>query len=361
MFDPTINILKIFTLGTLGFLVSFFSTPILTHFLFKYKFWKKKVREKALDGEEMPVSKKFYSKGGYRLPRGGGTLIWLTVLFLSLLFFMLAKTDIPFFKKLNFLSRDQTWLPLFALAAGSIIGLIDDFLVVRGLPSQIFQRKIWEDKGGGIKLRYRLFLIFLIGAIGAYWFYFKLDGRTIHIPGNGEIYLGLAYIPLFIVVNMAVYSSGVIDGLDGLSGGVFATIFAAYGVIALWQGQVNLAAFCATILGSLLSFLWFNIPPSRFVMGETGMLGITSALTVIVFLTNSVLVLPVIGLLLVIESGSVIIQLVSKRFRGKKVFLAAPIHHHFQAKGWPHYKVTMRFWIISVVASLIGVAIRLLG
>ena len=173
--------------------------------------------------------------------------------------------------------------------------------------------------------------------------------------------MGLAYIPLFIIVNMAVYSSGVIDGLGGLSGGIFATIFASYGVIALWQGQVNLAGFCATILGSLLSFLWFNIPPSRFVMGETGILGITSALTVIVFLTDSVLVLPIIGLILVIESGSVIIQLASKKFRGKKVFLAAPIHHHFQAKGWPHYKVTMRFWIIGVVAALIGVAIRLLG
>ena len=355
------NVLKIFTLGTLGFLVSLFLTPILTHFLFKYEFWKKEVREKAVDGGEMPISKKFYSKGGYKLPRGGGALIWITTLFLSFLFFILAKTDILFFKKLDFLSRDQTWLPLFALVAGSIIGLVDDFLVVGGLPSKIFQRKIWEGRGGGIKLRYRLFLIFLIGVIGACWFYFKLDWRAIHIPGNGEIYLGLAYIPLFIIVNMAVYSSGVIDGLGGLSGGIFATIFASYGVIALWQGQVNLAGFCATILGSLLSFLWFNIPPSRFVMGETGILGITSALTVIVFLTDSVLVLPIIGLILVIESGSVIIQLASKKFRGKKVFLAAPIHHHFQAKGWPHYKVTMRFWIIGVVAALIGVAIRLLG
>jgi phospho-N-acetylmuramoyl-pentapeptide-transferase len=160
---------------------------------------------------------------------------------------------------------------------------------------------------------------------------------------------------------LATYSGGVIDGLDGLAGGSFAAIFGAFAAIALFIGQVNLAAFCIAILGAILAFLWSNIPPAKFYMGETGMMALCAALTVVAFLTDSVLVLPIIGFLLVLESGSVILQLISKKLRGKKLFLAAPIHHHFEAKGWPHYKVTMRFWIIGVVMGIIGVGIRLLG
>jgi len=215
--------------------------------------------------------------------------------------------------------------------------------------------------GGGLSLKVRLFLVFLIGLIGGLWFYFKLDWRTIHIPGVGDFPIGIWYIPFFVLVMMATYSGGVIDGLDGLAGGAFASIFGAYAGIALFRGQIDLATFCSVILGTILAFLWFNIPPARFYMGETGILGLTSALTVVAFLTDSVLVLPIIGFLLVIESGSVILQLLSKKFRKKKLFLASPLHHHFEAKGWPHYKVTMRFWVISIVMAIIGVAIRLLG
>lgn len=354
----TLDALKIFALGTFGFLISFFSTPLLAHFLYKHEFWKKKVREKAIDGSEIPVFKKHHREKEVNTPRSGGILIWITTLVLALIFLLLSRTGFFVFEKLNFLSRDQTWLPLFALVAGSLLGLIDDFLVVGGLPSKILKGKYI---GGGLRLTYRLALVFVIGLVGAYWFYFKLDWRTIHVPGNGDIYIGPLYILLFVIVNMAVYSSGVIDGLDGLSGGAFASIFAAYGVIALWRGQINLASFCAVILGSLLSFLWFNIPPARFYMGETGILGLGTTLTVIAFLTDSVLVLPVIGLLLVLESASVIIQLFSKKFFGKKVFKAAPIHHHFEGMGWPSYKVTMRFWVVGVVMAFAGVAIRLLG
>jgi phospho-N-acetylmuramoyl-pentapeptide-transferase len=160
---------------------------------------------------------------------------------------------------------------------------------------------------------------------------------------------------------MAVYSGGVIDGLDGLAGGAFISMFAAFSGIALFLGQIDIAAFCAVILGALSAFLWFNIPPAKFYMGETGMMGLCATLTVVAFLTDSVLVLPVIGFLLVLESGSVILQLLSKKFRHKKIFLASPIHHHFEAKGWPHYQVTMRFWIVGAVMALIGITLRLLG
>jgi len=346
------DVMKILILGAIASCVSVSFTPILTHFLYKYKFWKKTLREKALDGGEIPFYKKFYSKGGEKLPRGGGTLIWVTCAILAFLFLILSNTNIFWFKKLNFLSRDQTWLPLFALIAGSIIGLIDDILVVTDLGKYV---------GGGLSLKYRLFPVFLIGLIGALWFYFKLDWRTIHVPAVGDFEIGMWYIPFFVLMNMGIYAGSVIDGLGGLSGGTLASIFGAFCIISFWNGQINLASFCAVIIGSLLGFLWFNIPPSRFIMGETGMLGLTSALTVVAFLTDSALVLPIIAFLLVLEAFSSAAQIFWKKFFKKKLFLAAPIHHHFQALGWPHYKVTMRFWVIGIVCAIIGVVIRLLG
>jgi len=350
--DLSINVIKIFTLGALSFILAFWLTPLLTHFLYKHKLWRKKVRDKAIDGGELPVFKKFHSQGETQVPRFGGLLIWTVPLILAGLFLILSKTNIWWFQKLNFLSRSQTWLPIFALVVASLIGLSDDIMQVLGKGKYI---------AGGIKLRYRLLLMAFLGLIGGWWFYSKLGWQTLHIPGNGDLVIGFWYIPLFILVMLATYSGGVIDGLDGLAGGVFASIFAAFAGIALANGQINIAAFCAVILGALLAFLWFNIPPARFYMGETGIMGLCATLTVIAFLTDSVLVLPIIGFLLVAESGSVILQLLSKRICHKKIFLAAPIHHHFEAKGWPHYKITMRFWVIGIVMAIIGIAVRLLG
>lgn len=347
-----INVIKIFTLGAAGFIFAFAITPILTHFLYKYKLWREDTRDKAVDGAEIPIFKKFHDKKGKKTPRFGGLLIWVTTLILSFALYFLSKTGIGLFEKLNFLSRSQTWLPLFALVSASLIGLADDFLQVTQKGKYI---------GGGLKLSHRLILMALIGLIGGAWFYYKLGWAMIHVPGIGNFPIGIWYIPFFVLVMIATYSGGVIDGLDGLSGGAFASMFGALAGIALALNQINLAAFCAVILGSLLAFLWFNIPPARFYMGETGMMGLCATLTVVSFLTNSVLVLPIIGFLLVIEAGSVLIQLLSKKFRHKRIFLAAPIHYHFEAKGWPHYKVTMRFWVIGVVVAIIGIAIRLLG
>jgi phospho-N-acetylmuramoyl-pentapeptide-transferase len=204
-------------------------------------------------------------------------------------------------------------------------------------------------------------MVTTIGLAGAWWFYAKLGWSTLHIPGDGDIQLGWLYIPLFLIVMLATYSGGIIDGLDGLAGGTFATIFGAYAIIAFSQHQIDLAAFCIALAGTILAFLWFNIPPAKFYMGETGIMGLTATLTVVAFLTDSVLVLPVIGFLLVIESGSAIVQFFSKRFLKRKIFKATPIHHHFEALGWPHYQITMRFWVIGVIMAIAGIAIRLLG
>jgi len=358
--DVTINVIKIFNLGALGFAVAFLLTPVLTHFLYKYRLWRKDVRTKSIDGKELVYFKKFHSEREVHVPRFGGLLIWVSVLLIAVVLYLLSFVDIWWLKKLNFLSRSQTWLPLFSLAAASLVGLLDDFLQVfnKGRPASL---SLGGYIAGGLKLRWRLLLVALIGLMGGLWFFYKLEYFTIHIPGNGDIFLGAWYIPFFILVMLAVYSGGVIDGLDGLGGGAFGIIFAAFGAIALFQNQVDLAGFCIALVGAILAFLWFNIPPARFYMGETGALGLCCALTVVAFLTDSILVLPIIGFLLVIESGSVILQLISKKFFKKKIFLASPIHHHFEALGWPSYKITMRFWVIGIVMAIIGVAIRLLG
>ena len=352
MEEITINVIKIFFLGAVSFILAFWLAPVLIHFLYKYHLWRKEIRTKSIDNKELFFFKRFHSEKEVHVPRFGGLLIWISVLVLAIIFFLLSFTDIWWFKKLNFLSRSQTWLPLFALMAASLVGLSDDIL-------QVFKKGKYI--GGGLALKYRLILVALIGLIGGWWFYYKLGFQTIHIPGNGDLFFGFWYIPLFVLVMLATYSGGVIDGLDGLAGGAFGIMFAAFGGIALFQNQIDLAGFCIAVTGAILAFLWFNIPPARFYMGETGILGLCCALTVVAFLTDSVLVLPIIGFLLVIEAGSVIIQLLSKKFRKKKVLLAAPIHHHFEAKGWPHYKITMRFWVIGIVMAIIGVAIRLLG
>ncbi len=349
-----LNVLKVFGLSALSFFIAFFITPFLTHYLYKYKLWRSNVERKAATGEDAPIiSSIFKERTRLETPRMGGVLIWGTTALIALfLFFVSRFTNDPLFEKLNFLSRNQTWLPLAALIVASLVGFVDDWMQVRGRDSYV---------GGGLDLKVRILLVLIMGAVGAWWFYGPLETRGLYIPFFGEIFIGVLIIPLFMFVMLAVFAGGVIDGLDGLAGGVFASIIAAYGGIAYFQAQIDLAAFLGVIGGALLAFLWYNIPPARFYMGETGMLGLTSMLTVVAFLTGAVVVLPIIALPLVIEAGSDIIQIASKRWRGKKVFLAAPIHHHFEALGWPHYKVTMRFWIVSVVTAIMGMVIHIVG
>lgn len=348
-----INVFKVFGISAFSFFLAIALTPILTHYLYKYKAWKKKVRTEALTGGEAVIFAKLHKDKEVGTPRMGGILIWASTLFITLIFWLIAQTSSSdLSQKLNFLSRNQTWLPLFTLVVASLIGLIDDILQVRGKGSYM---------AGGISLTKRIILVIIIGAIGAYWFYYKLGMNTIGIPFLGEISLGIFFIPLFILVMLAMFSGGVIDGVDGLSGGILAIIFSAYGGVAFFQNQIDLATFCGVLVGGILAFLWFNIPPARFYMGETGILGLTTTLTVVAFLTKSVVVLPIIAFPLLAASGSVIIQLFSKKLFGKKVFRVAPIHHHFEAIGWPSYKVAMRFWVISVILAVIGMVITLIG
>jgi phospho-N-acetylmuramoyl-pentapeptide-transferase len=337
-------IIKILVLFIMSFAVAIALAPPLIHLLYKYKAWKKKPRQETFGGEKTPIFTALHGKKETSTPRMGGIMIWGTVLIVTAISYLSGS--------LNYVSRSQTWLPLFTLASASLLGLIDDFLVVSSRGGYI---------GGGMRFKVRLALISLIGLVGAWWFYYKLEWSTIYIPFYGNLEIDGLYLLLFLIVVLATFSSGVVDGLDGLSAGVLAPIFAAYGVIAFSRGQYDLAAFITVIIGALVTYLWWNVHPAKFYMGETGIMGLTVTLAVIAFLTNAVLFLPLIGFVLVMESASVIIQLLSKKLFRRKVFLSAPIHHHLQALGWPESQITMRFWIISAVASSFGLVIYFLA
>src|SRR3989338_6682164 len=281
----------------------------------------------------------------------GGILIWGTMLVLAVCFWFLSLFFDGIFERLNFLSRSQTFLPLGALVFSAILGFADDLLGIFKI----------GPRGGGLSMKQKILLYTIVATVGAWWFYFKLGWDIFKVPFLGNFSVGLWYIPIFIfIIVSTAFSANETDGLDGLAGGVLLFAFAALGALAFTQGHYDLTAFTSVIVGALLAFLWFNIYPARFFMGDTGAMSLGVTLGIVAMLTNSALLLPLIAFILVFESGSVIVQTLSKKFRGKKIFLSTPIHHHFEAIGWPETKVTMRFWIISAVAATIGLIIGLL-
>jgi phospho-N-acetylmuramoyl-pentapeptide-transferase len=253
---------------------------------------------------------------------------------------------------LNFMTRKETLLPMGALIGASLVGLADDWLDVKQL----------GHKGRGLRFRIKIWLYILVAVIGAWWFYFKLGFNSVYFPFVGGIHLGWLFIPFFIFVVIATaFSVNQTDGLDGLAGGTLMIAFFSFGLIAYLQGKDNLAALVAVIGGSLLAFLWFNVFPARFIMGDTGSMGLGVLLAIVAFLTNSILLLPIICFVFVLEALSTIAQLLWKKVFNKKLLLSAPLHHHFEALGWPETKVTMRFWIIAAVTGIIGVIIYFVG
>lgn len=349
-----LNVLKVFTPSALAFFIGLMLAPLLTDFLYEHKCWKKKADKVDPLGKSTPIFNQLDKERAVGTPRMGGILIWVSVLCTMGVMYLLTLLfpGDEFFQKLNFFSRNQTWLPLFTLLAGSATGLIDDILQISGT----------ADHKAGLCFWKRSVVVIILGLIGGFWFYDRLEMTATHIPFWGSLELGIWIIPFFVAVMLGLFSSGVVDGLDGLSGGVMAIIFSAYGGIAYFQERIDLAAFCIVVVGGILAFLWFNIPPARFYMSETGILGLTTTLTVVAFLTDSVVILPIIAFPLFITSASVVIQLASKKFRhGKKVFRVAPLHHHFEAIGWPSYKVVMRYWVIGIITGIIGMVIALIG
>lgn len=337
---PTQELIVIFILSACAFLISCVSAPFLIRTL------KKLAMGKTIRiASEAPIFSLMHKKKA-GIPTMGGILVWGTVLFLALLphFFDALQS-------FNFLSRAQTFLPLGALASAAIVGLLDDYLNVRKIGAH----------GGGIRVRHRLILYTLIACIAALWFFYKLEWDLIRVPFIGNFELGWFYIPTFVGIIVATsFSTNEADGLDGLAGGLLLTAFVAYGGIAFAEGRYDLAALCGVIVGALVGFLWFNVNPAQFFMGDTGAMALGVTLGVIAMLTNYSLLLPIICFPFVIESLSVIMQIASKKFRkGKKIFQSAPLHHHLEAIGWTEPQIVMRFWIIGGMTALIGFILAL--
>jgi phospho-N-acetylmuramoyl-pentapeptide-transferase len=335
----TETLIRILLLGFLGFLVSMIVTPLYTTLAYNGQWWKKP-RTTATTGEKAKIFTKLHAEKHKRLiPTMAGIITVFSVSIVTILF--------------N-LSRPETWLPVAAFAGAAAVGLLDDIINIRGTGAGV----------AGLPSKLKLLLTTLVAVVGGWFFYFKLDVSSIHIPIVGTQWeIGWWIIPLFVFVVVATANAvNISDGLDGLAGGLTATAFAVYAIIAILEQRFGVAGFCMTMVGALLSYTWFNIFPARFFMGDIGSFALGTALGVVAMLTNTMLILPIIGLVFVAEAGSSLIQIASKRLRhGKKIFKVAPIHHHFEATGWPETKVTMRFWIMGQVAGVLGLIVFLLG
>lgn len=338
---------RVFSITALSFAVAMAFTPLVSHYLYKYKIGKQ-IRAEG----DTPIFTALHEKKR-GTPTMGGVIIWGVVLFLAIAISLLASlTHFSIFQSLDFLDRRETFLPIGLMVLAALVGMMDDLMGVFHI----------GPKGGGLSMKDRMLLYLFVAVVGAYWFYFRLGWDTIHIPAFGDLTIGIWYIPLFIFIIVATsFSLNETDGLDGLAGGVVLPAIAVFAALAFLQGKTELAMFCASMIGALLAFLWFNIPPARFFMGDTGSMALGVTLGTVAMLTDSFLILPFVGFVLVVESLSVIIQLLSKKIRHKKVFLSSPIHHHFEAIGWPESKIVMRFWVISYVMCAIGLVIGLLG
>ena len=332
------TLVRILLLGFLGFSLSMLITPLYTTLVYKYQWWKKP-REKTVTGEIATIFNKLHAAKHKRLiPTMAGVIFVVATALVTVLF--------------NF-ERSETWLPLAAFVGAGMVGLIDDVINIRGTGKGV----------AGLPSKLKLLLTTIIALIGGWFFYFKLDVNSVNIPFYGDLTIGWFVIPLFVLVVVATANAvNMTDGLDGLAGGLATSAFASYAVIALLQERFGVAAFCMTIVGALLSYTWFNIFPARFFMGDVGSFSLGTALGVVAMITDTVLLLPIIGLLFVAEAGSTLLQITSKKLRnGKKIFKIAPIHHHFEASGWEETKVTMRFWVIGQVTGVIGLILFLLG
>jgi phospho-N-acetylmuramoyl-pentapeptide-transferase len=331
------SLTHIAVLALAGLFVALLLTPIYTKLAFRYQLWKQP-RDTSITGEIASIYHKLHAdKHKRNIPTMGGVVTIIAIAIVTI--------------TLNF-SRNQTWLPVFVLLTAGAVGVLDDWLNIRS-----------EGLGiAGLRGRIKFSLILGIAVLGALYFYYKLSYHLIHIPAVGNFSIGWLYIPLFILVVVSTANAvNITDGLDGLSGGLMSTAFAVYAVICYFQGNYGLAGFCATIVGAILTFTWFNIYPARFFLGDSGAFGLGTTLGVIAMLTNTVVVLPIIAGVFVVEAGSSAIQILSKKIFKRKIFLSAPLHHHLEAIGWPEPRITMRLWIVGQICGAVGLILALVG
>jgi phospho-N-acetylmuramoyl-pentapeptide-transferase len=355
---------KIFTYTALSFILALFWAPYLIDLLVWLKFWKKKTKDTDLSGQKLEVTKQFFEETDKRVPRAGGLLIWVTTLVFACVFWIMLKIEPAnkVFQFLNFVNRRETFIPIGTLFFGSILGFVDDALATLETGGNY--------RAGGLKLSYRLGLVTVLSFLIGLWFHFKLgftdislgiyrlNLSTINLPGgiNGSWLI----ILIVMIVLLGLFGSSMVDGFDGMSAGVFIPIYLCLSGLAFAKGFYDITTFLMVMVGTMAAYLWFNIPPARFYMGDTGTIGILLTMGVVALLLNQIYILPIAGIILVLTEASVIIQVFSKKVFKRKVFLAAPLHHHLEAKGWMRYQVTMRYWLVSIMGSVLALALGLL-
>ena len=322
----TTEMTRIFILSIAAFLLGMLLTPVYTFLAYRYKFWKKQ-RSTSTDGKQLTVFTGLHAEKFKRhIPTMAGAIGVIAITAVTL-----TNRD-----------RSQTWLPLAGLIGGGLVGLIDDIINLRGDGSGV----------AGMRSSMKFAMIAALGAGLGWFFYVKLGYTSVHLPFYGSLELGWWIIFFFAFAVVATGNAvNISDGLDGLAGGLLTTSFGAFGVIALLQGHFALAGFCFTAVGALLSFF----------MGDVGSFAFGVALGVVAMMTNTLFLLPIIGFIFVLEAGSSVIQITSKKLLGRKVFKSAPIHHHLEASGWPETKVTMRFWVVGCVVAFVGVFLAIAG
>jgi phospho-N-acetylmuramoyl-pentapeptide-transferase len=272
-------------------------------------------------------------------PTMGGLLIF------GVVFLVTAPT--------NLAGHRSIFLPLGAIVAAGLLGLADDYLTLEGRER--------------IEAHVRVHMLAKLGALtalaltAALVLYYGLDARSINVPHFGKYEIGLFYIPVAVAILVGTTSAvAITDGLDALAGGTAALAFGAYGVIAFLQQQTFLATFSFTVVGASLGFLWYNAYPARVIMGDTGALALGAALAAVALMTGQWLLLPIVGVVFVMEGLSVVIQVAYFRLTGgRRVFRMSPLHHHFELLGWSEPQVVTRFWLIGMVGGLLGIALAL--
>ncbi|MFZ2098087.1 MAG: phospho-N-acetylmuramoyl-pentapeptide-transferase [Anaerolineales bacterium] len=278
-------------------------------------------------------------------PTLGGVLFILPVLLITILFNAASLIG------LTVLGR-SIFLPMGTLIVFGLLGSVDDWKKLRG--------KRADERGMRARTKFIIQIIF--GIIISIGLQYVLEVPQLFLPWmNRDFFLGIWYVPIATVLIVG-FSNAVnfTDGLDGLAGLISATCFAAFGMIALLQGQIYLARFCFTLVGALFGFLWFNVHPAMLIMGDIGALPLGATLAVVALMTGQWILLPVIAVIPLSEMISVILQVsYFKLTHGKRLFKMAPLHHHFELLGWSETQVVQRFWLIGLLAAIIGAAIAL--
>lgn len=355
----------VFFMAACGF--SFVLAPLLTKLLYKYKVTRRSDFDFTLYGDRQV-------KVG--TPMMGGLLVIITVTLITVLF--------------NW-SRKYTYVPMGVMGIAALLGATDDLLNIFGskrrlrtlkqtltlikvhnkwymrlwhtitLPWAVFKRMthmLGSHPGRGVQVHEKLLLQFVAGAVAAWWVYTKLDPRwhILEIPFDGYINAGWLIVPIIILFVMFTANAvNIADGLDGLAGGSLLITFSGLTILSWIEGRTAFTPLNATVAGALLAYTYFNVKPARFQMGDVGSLGLGALLAINMIAIEKTLFIPIFGFIFYIETFSVILQILSRRLLGKRLFKMAPLHHHFEFKGWSEEKIVMRFWIIHALFVVMGI------